>query len=85
VPEVQSVLALVVAVAAPPLALGVPVVLLSEPQPDIASVPTRATPVTPASRRLDWIFTFFEPLQSRENASGAGARWGQRYGGWVTQ
>ena len=42
--------------AAPPGA--VVLVLLSEPQPDRANVPTRATPVKLASRRRDWIITF---------------------------
>jgi len=36
-----------------PLAFGVAVVLLSEPQDVRANVPTRATPVTLANRRRD--------------------------------
>src|ERR1019366_2255311 len=51
------------AVLALPLALGElleeAVVLLLEPQPARASVPTRATPVTLAIRRRDWIFTIW--------------------------
>src|SRR5665647_214649 len=51
------------AVLALPLALEEPleeaVVLLLEPQPARASVPTRATPVTLVIRRRDWIFTIW--------------------------
>src|SRR5450759_887482 len=55
-----------------PLAPGVAVALLSEPQDVRASVPTRATPVTPVNRRRDWIFTVIGPLHSRGRSGG---RW----------
>jgi hypothetical protein len=48
--------------------------LLLEPQPDRANVPTRATPVTPASRRRDWIFTFWNLSTAGVNTGGVGAR-----------
>jgi len=72
VPVAQS--ALAAALVAPPLVLGEVLALLLEPQPARASVPTRATPVTLASRLRDWIFTILEPLHSRENSGVLGAR-----------
>src|SRR5450759_997162 len=57
VPVAQS--ALAATLAAPPLVLGEVLALLFEPQPARASVPTRARPVTLASRLRDWIFTIW--------------------------
>src|SRR5450631_763156 len=72
VPAPQSV------VAAEALALGEPleeaVVLLLEPQPARANVPTRAAPVTLASRLRDWIFTIW----SLSTAGKIPARFGAR-------
>src|ERR1019366_9857296 len=66
-------------VVVPPLVLDAApdaaLVLLLEPQPDRANVPTRATPVTLASRRRDWIFTFWNLSTAGVNAVGVGARW----------
>src|SRR5665647_2818924 len=66
------------AVLALPLALGEPleeaVVLLLEPQPARASVPTRATPVTLTSRRRDWIFTIWSLSTAGKNPACVCAR-----------
>jgi hypothetical protein len=65
-------------VLALPLALGEPleeaVVLLLEPQPARASVPTRATPVTLTSRRRDWIFTIWSLSTAGKNPACVRAR-----------
>src|SRR5450631_858556 len=66
------------AVVVPPLPLEEAfegaLALLLEPQPDRANVPTRATPVTLASRRRDWIFTLLNLSTAGVNTEGVGAR-----------
>ena len=61
-----------------PLAFGVAVALLSEPQADRASVPTRAAPVTLANRRRDWIFTVGASPKQGSIRRALATRWERR-------